>query len=371
MKYTQVALLALALGANARSQRRQWGSVGGNPWAQGNAVSAGDSSSESGNPWASWGQIKQTSSDSDDKDSDDKDESSDDKDSSSDDKDESSSSDSDSSDSDSDSSDSSSSGLTSSNSTSSSTGSSTGSSAPLTTGAATLSSGASSGGSIPAASGTSVLKAAQTIAAGETFDGGMASFDRGVSCTGQSEGGDSDAVFILEAGASISNVIIGPNQIEGIHCMGGCKLTNVWWSAVCEDAFTIKKQEAGETTTISGGGAFGAEDKVLQHNGGGTMSVSGFTVDNFGKLYRSCGNCKTQSERHVIFSDITATEGKVLAGINSNYGDTATFKNVKTSGVKEICDEYKGTDNNDVEPEKVSSGPSDACIYSESDITAA
>jgi hypothetical protein len=176
---------------------------------------------------------------------------------------------------------------------------------------------------------------------------------------------------IQQAGASISNVIIGPNQIEGIHCMGGCKLTNVWWSAVCEDAFTIKKQEAGETTTISGGGAFGAEDKVLQHNGGGTMDVSGFTVDNFGKLYRSCGNCKTQSERHVVFSDITATEGKVLAGINSNYGDTATFKNVKTSGVKEICDEYKGTDNNDVEPEKVSSGPSDACIYSESDITAA
>ena len=44
------------------------------------------------------------------------------------------------------------------------------------------------------------------------------------------------------------------------------------------------------------------------------MEVSGFTVDNFGKLYRSCGNCKTQAERHVIFSDITASEGKTLAG---------------------------------------------------------
>ena len=176
---------------------------------------------------------------------------------------------------------------------------------------------------------------------------------------------------INQAGASLSNVIIGPNQIEGVHCMGGCKLTNVWWSAVCEDAFTIKKQEAGETTTVSGGGAFGAEDKVLQHNGGGTMSVSGFTVDGFGKLYRSCGNCKTQTERHVIFSDITATEGKLLAGINSNYGDTATFKSIKTSGVKDICEDFKGTDNNDVEPEKLGSGPSDACIYSDSDITAA
>ena len=179
----------------------------------------------------------------------------------------------------------------------------------------------------------------------------MVAFDRGVDCSGQSEGGDSDSVFYLEAGvseprcpcdalifdiseelkltsnqASLSNVIIGPNQVEGVHCFGACTLTNVWWSAVCEDAFTIKEQEAGETTTISGGGAFGAEDKVLQHNGGGTLSVDGFTVETFGKLYRSCGNCKTMYERHVIFNDITATDGKSLAGINSNYGDTATVR---------------------------------------------
>lgn len=208
MKYTQVALLALALGANARSQRRQWGSASGNPWADTKAVSSGDSSSGSANPWASWGSIKQASADSDDKDSDDsddKDESSSDKDESSSDEDESSSSSSDSSSDDSSSSSddsSSSSGLTSSNSTS--TGS--GSSAPLTTGTATLASGGSSGGSIPAAKATSVLKAAQTIAAGESFDGGMASFDRGVSCTGQSEGGDSDAVFILEVSNDIPSI---------------------------------------------------------------------------------------------------------------------------------------------------------------------
>ena len=94
----------------------------------------------------------------------------------------------------------------------------------------------------------------------------MVMYDRGVDCTGQDEGGDSDAVFMLESGASLSNCIIGPNQIEGVHCEGGCSLKNVWWSAVCEDAFTVKVQDAGETTTIVGGGAFGAEDKVLQHN---------------------------------------------------------------------------------------------------------
>ena len=208
-------------------------------------------------------------------------------------------------------------------------------------------------------------------------------YDRGVDCTGQDEGGDSDAVFILESGASLSNCIIGPNQIEGVHCFGGCSLTNVWWSAVCEDAFTVKEQDAGETTTINGGGAFGAEDKVLQHNGGGTISVSGFTVDTFGKVYRSCGNCDDMFERHVIMDDISATDGSEIAGkhsevpsgylltvpgINSNYGDTATLTNIKVSGVDDICVTYTGNDTGD-EPEQNGSGPSEFCIYDASDVT--
>lgn len=189
-----------------------------------------------------------------------------------------------------------------------------GASVPAVTSAVAAPSGGASGGDMPASSGTSVFDAVQTIAAGESFDGGMVMFDRGVSCTGQDEGGDSDAVFEIEDGGSLSNVIIGPNQIEGVHCYGSCTLTNVWWSAVCEDAFTIKEQADGGVTTISGGGAYGAEDKVLQHNGGGTMAVSGFTVDTFGKLYRSCGNCDEMPERHVTFDDITASSGDVLAG---------------------------------------------------------
>lgn len=60
-----------------------------------------------------------------------------------------------------------------------------------TTGSGSSSGGTAAGGSLPASSGTSALSAAQTIAAGESFDGGMVMFDRGVSCTGQSEGGDS------------------------------------------------------------------------------------------------------------------------------------------------------------------------------------
>ncbi|KAI1079576.1 pectate lyase-domain-containing protein [Whalleya microplaca] len=225
--------------------------------------------------------------------------------------------------------------------------------------------------SLPASSGSSTFSAPKTIAAGQSFDGGLVMFDRGVSCTGQAEGGDSDAVFILESGASISNLIIGPNQIEGIHCNGACTVKNVWWSAVCEDAFTVKTQDSGDTTNISGGGAFGAEDKVIQHNGGGTVRISDFTVDDFGKLYRSCGNCDDMYERHVIIDGVTATSGSSLVGINSNYGDTATLSSIATDlDFEDVCVEYEGNDTG-AEPSKISSGPSDYCIYSESDVTSA
>ncbi|KAF5565706.1 pectate lyase [Fusarium phyllophilum] len=211
--------------------------------------------------------------------------------------------------------------------------------APLITGAPSLSRRqVSEGGS----GGSSVLDAPMTIAAGESFDGGNAIFDRGVSCTGQEEGGDSDAVFILEKGATLSNVRIGPNQIEGVHCNGGCTLNNVVWDAVCEDAFSIKKQEDGETTTINGGGATGAEDKVIQHNGGGTVIIKDFVVSDFGKLYRSCGNCKEMPARHVEISGGSASDGKILVGINPNMGDTAKISGIELTNVPKECITFEG-----------------------------
>ena len=95
-------------------------------------------------------------------------------------------------------------------------------------------------------------------------------------------------MFILEDGASISNLIIGPGQAEGIHCKGTCTIENVWWEDVCEDAVTLK-QESG-TSYIKGGGAFHASDKVVQFNGRGTIDISDFYVEDYGKLTRSCGS---------------------------------------------------------------------------------
>ncbi|KAF4961554.1 hypothetical protein FGADI_178 [Fusarium gaditjirri] len=231
--------------------------------------------------------------------------------------------------------------------------------APLITGAPSLSRRQDSEGGSGGSGGSSVLDAPMTIAAGESFDGGNAIFDRGVSCTGQVEGGDSDAVFILEKGATLSNVRIGPNQIEGVHCNGGCTLNNVVWDAVCEDAFSIKKQEDGETTTINGGGATGAEDKVIQHNGGGTVIIKDFAVSDFGKLYRSCGNCKEMPARHVEISGGSASNGKMLVGINPNMGDTAKISGIQVTNVPKQCITFEGVTDGS-EPKEVGTCDSNA-----------
>ena len=95
------------------------------------------------------------------------------------------------------------------------------------------------------------------------------------------------------------------------------------------------------------------------------MTIDGFTVYDFGKLYRSCGNCDEMYERNVKMSNVVAISGKKLAGVNENYGDTATIdSSTCATDVKEICTAYEGNDNGD-EPEEVSSGPSDACVYTE------
>ncbi|KAF2120437.1 pectate lyase E [Lophiotrema nucula] len=213
---------------------------------------------------------------------------------------------------------------------------------------------------VPASKGTVKYSSAKTISG--TFDGGMKTYGRGVTCTGQDEGDDSDAVFILENGATLQNAIIGKDQIEGVHCKGSCTIKNVWWVAVCEDALSLK---GDGNALVSGGGAQGAEDKVIQHNGKGTVTIDGFTVMDFGKLYRACGNCKNSVQRNVVIKNVKAYNGKLLAGINSNFGDSASISGTCASSVKKVCTEYTGTTPGK-EPKEKSSGPSTACKYTAS-----
>jgi hypothetical protein len=210
-----------------------------------------------------------------------------------------------------------------------------------------------------------------TVPVSGTLDGGL----RRYCCIG--DGGQSesqDPMFDLASGATLANVIIGAPAGDGVHCAGPCTLRNVWWEDVGEDAATFRGNSASNTYLVDGGGARSATDKVFQHNGAGTLTIRNFQVTNFGKLYRSCGNCSTQFQRNVVITGITATTpGDVIAGINSNFGDTARFSNITIVNDPgrdvTICQKFIGNNTGD-EPTEAGVGPdSTNCFFTTADIT--
>ncbi|KAI3572724.1 pectate lyase [Fusarium oxysporum f. sp. albedinis] len=194
---------------------------------------------------------------------------------------------------------------------------------------------------IPTPVGSIVSLSAPSVISGSK-DMGNKEYDRGRPCNTDEDTGSENAVFILENGATLSNVIIGSNQLEGIHCKGACTLNNVWFRDVCEDAISAL---GNGDVLIQGGGAQEAKDKVVQHNGRGTVTIKDFTVVNAGKLYRGCGDCTNNGgPRNVVIQNVRAKGVSELVGINSNYGDTADVSESCGSNVKKVCQEYKGVE---------------------------
>ncbi|TDH68758.1 hypothetical protein CCR75_000147 [Bremia lactucae] len=181
---------------------------------------------------------------------------------------------------------------------------------------------------------------------------------------GQKESGWQTAVFVLEPGATLTNVIIGKDQMEGVHCEHNeCTLVNVWWDDVCEDALSIKGGSDSSVTKVIGGGARSAEDKIIQHNGLGTVIIDGFYAQDFGKIYSSCGQCGYTS-RKVKVRNVLAVDGRVsIVTVNQNLNDEATLENIKILGKKvDACQWAEG--GGSAEPTKLGDGPAGAlCQY--------
>jgi len=194
---------------------------------------------------------------------------------------------------------------------------------------------------IPARSG-SIQTLREPMKISGSKDMGNKEYDRGQACNTDADTGSDNAVFILENGATLSNVIIGAKQLEGVHCKGACTLKNVWFRDVCEDAISLL---GNGDVLIQGGGAQNAKDKVVQHNGKGTVTIKDYTAVSVGKVYRSCGNCSNNGgPRKVIIQNLKANGvTSDVAGINSNYGDTATISG-SCGKVSHVCQEFKGID---------------------------
>jgi len=61
--------------------------------------------------------------------------------------------------------------------------------------------------------------------------------------------------------------------------------------------------------------------------------------------------------------NITASNGKILAGINTNFGDTAKITNSKLTGVKSTCTRFEGVKKGS-EPKEIGTGnDGKSCIF--------
>ncbi|GAA4965098.1 pectate lyase [Actinoplanes utahensis] len=206
-----------------------------------------------------------------------------------------------------------------------------------------------------------------TVNVSGTFDGGMKTY----CCIGDGSQSESqDPMFKIANGGTLQNVIIGSPAGDGVHCEGTCTIRNVWWNDIGEDAATFKGTGGG-TSYVIGGGARNGSDKTFQHNGNGTVSISGFYLSGSGKLYRGCGNCTTSHQRHVKIDNVLLNDIDMVAGINSNWGDTATITRVTLSNASSatVCGKYQGVAKGS-EPKYLGEGWNDAnCKVNKSDIT--
>ncbi|MDL5200808.1 pectate lyase [Streptomyces sp. ALI-76-A] len=236
----------------------------------------------------------------------------------------------------------------------------------------TLLSSAGAASTWPAAKGTKSVSS--TIKVSGTYDGKLTRFQGAGALGGSGQEEGQDPVFELADGAVLKNVIIGTPAADGVHCKGSCTLENVWWLDVGEDAASFKGTSSSAVYRVVGGGAKNGADKVLQFNGAGKLTVTGFQVHNSGKLVRTCGNCKKQYKRTVVLSDIDVTAPlKAIVGVNANYGDTATLSRIRIHGDPEkktkTCVRFQGN-NTGKEPKELGTGPDGTtCKFKSSDIT--
>ncbi|MFP5391835.1 MAG: pectate lyase [Gammaproteobacteria bacterium] len=176
-----------------------------------------------------------------------------------------------------------------------------------------------------------------TVAAGQTFDG-LAKYGKWVCLVGSTtnmNGSQSEGQiphFILNDGATLKNVVLGDPNLgtgkdlkaggaDGVHCKANCRIENVYWGDIGEDAATLESSApAGSTMTIVGGAAYKGADKIFQNNGNKTrISISDFYAEEAGKLYRSCGNCSSQYVRYVTVKGVSLYNVSAGLGVNSSF----------------------------------------------------
>ncbi|EKG21670.1 hypothetical protein MPH_00980 [Macrophomina phaseolina MS6] len=208
-----------------------------------------------------------------------------------------------------------------------------------------------------------VLQQAQYVEG--QFDCQGQKYDRGMQCNDQGNTGPENAVFIIAPGGTLSNCVIGPNQIEGIHCEGDCVLENIWVEDVCEDAFTFRQQQG--TSYVIGGGAFNAVDKIMNHNGGGTVVIRNFYAEQF-VSQNSGGGVGGGPNNQALRGNNAGQPAQLAEGDEQSRSSGTGGGGGSGSGSRFDGTGIDGDGSSFNDPARLSEGPTQQCQYTQADI---
>ncbi|KAL4151529.1 hypothetical protein PRNP1_008471 [Phytophthora ramorum] len=214
----------------------------------------------------------------------------------------------------------------------------------------------------PTSKGTVPLTKPKIVGPTTPFDGGMKTYKRSnVAFKSGAKMAKSSAVFVVQAGATLSNVIIAGGG--GVYCeLHNCALVNVWFKDSIQSGLHINSGTG--ITTITGGGARNVAHRVIYGQASGTVVVSGgFYMENSGRLFESCGTCGPVKRGIIVDGVVSVNPTAELIRVNANYNDRGTISkaSITTSTKYPVCTRFNGG----ATPKKVGNGASPpVCSYS-------
>lgn len=162
-----------------------------------------------------------------------------------------------------------------------------------------------------------------------TYDGGCKTFNPTSALGDGSQDEGQSPAFRVENGATLKNVIIGNNGVDGIHVYNGGSLNNIRWTNVGEDAMTVK---SSGTVNVSGVTGYNGEDKFFQVNAASTVNVSNCIVDNMAKFVRQNGGTTFKIVMNVDRCQISNMKEGIFRSDSSSSTARLTNSRLRNSG---------------------------------------
>ncbi|RML45686.1 pectate lyase, partial [Pseudomonas syringae group genomosp. 3] len=203
-------------------------------------------------------------------------------------------------------------------------------------------------GSTEQAGKINVVRDTIKVGAGKVFDGHGATYTADKSMGNGDQFERQKPMFELAEGATLKNVNLGENEVDGIHVKAKnaqeVTIDNVHAQNVGEDLITVKGEGGAAVTNlnIKNSSAKGADDKIVQLNANTHLKIDNFKADDFGTMVRTNGG-KQFDDMSIELNGIEANHGK-FALVKSDSDDLKLATgNIAMADVKHAYDKTQAS----------------------------